>query len=299
MKYWIYGLLLIFVFNACETNEEVAFPVEPKKLVIESIFFTNDSFKVKVFLPKGLGETGNYEYRNNCKVEIQSPGKTFNLNYDPNRNFYYSASAVMKATLYKLRVEDPDYGVLTSDEIIPISPGDITVSNQISNVIRKDTTSKGVLINYDVKLDIPVTNGISSAFYNITLKEKIKHNGVITERPVEISSTGQSSSFVQVMYHKSGILIDGKSNSNGSILDLKLTCSTYEDSPIDSLISVAFDLRNVSENYYNYYNSVNQQILQAGNPLESPPPLFTNIKNGYGIFAGYTSNKQSISFPKH
>ena len=293
--------MLCFALFSCQTNEQVIFPAEEKKLVIESVFNTDNNFEVKVYLPKTLSETGAYEYRPNCKVEIQLPGKTINLNYNSVSKSYVSTnSQPIKGTLYKLRVEDPVYGIVTSDEIIPLSPNDISIDNIIKNIVSVDTSlSKGILYNYNLEMKIPLTNGLTPVLYNIILKEKIKQNGNIIERPVEISSVGDSSPIVQIMYHKAGILIDGNENNGSNILNLTLSCSTYENLPQDSLIAVSFDLRNVSENYYKYYNSVNLQILQANNPLESPPPLYTNIKNGYGIFAGYNTVKQSINFPKH
>ena len=57
--------------------------------------------------------------------------------------------------------------------------------------------------------------------------------------------------------------------------------------------------RSVSKNYYNYGKALvihtNNQEGDIWNGCASPVPMITNIENGFGIFAGYSTDTVTIS----
>ncbi len=53
-------------------------------------------------------------------------------------------------------------------------------------------------------------------------------------------------------------------------------------------------LLTTSESYYNFRKSVVQQKLSEDNPFAEPVPIYTNIENGLGVFAGYSSSIYSL-----
>ena len=50
------------------------------------------------------------------------------------------------------------------------------------------------------------------------------------------------------------------------------------------------NLKHTSEAYYNYYRSLESQANAQENPFTEPAQVFSNIQNGYGIFAVYLSD---------
>lgn len=50
--------------------------------------------------------------------------------------------------------------------------------------------------------------------------------------------------------------------------------------------SFIFTLSNLSEEYYQYKKTSGMQAESQGNPFSEPVVVFTNIENGFGIFAG-------------
>jgi hypothetical protein len=292
-------MLMGFCFTGCDSNEEFPYPLPEKKLVTECVYQTGEKFIVKVFLPKALNDTTNYEYRTDCKVEIQAAGSSTDiLKLDPVKNYYVSSKVAQPASFYKLKIEDPVYGVITGEDIVSKAP--VVVLAPVSFDSKRDTTSKGVVYHYEVKLNMPLSDGLSPLYYNILLTERLKQtqNGQIIERNTEISNFSPSISTVDILYHKSGVLIEGISNAQNN-LDLKLSCSSLEIPGKDSLIDIKLDIRSTSSNYFLYYNSINNQIAQSSNPFEPPSPLYSNIKNGLGIFGGYNSELRVLNLPAH
>lgn len=299
MKLYYYILILTgFCFIGCDSNEEFPYPLPEKKLVAECIYKTGEKFIVRVFLPKALNDTTIYEYRTDCKVEIQAAGSSTDiLKLEPGKNYYVSSKVAQATNFYKLKIEDPVYGVITAEDIVSKPP--LVVLEPVSFDSKRDTTSKGIVYHYEVKLNVPLSDGLSPLYYNVLLTERLKQvNGQIIERNSQISNISPSISNVDILYHKAGILIEGEPNSQNN-LNLKLTCSSLEIPAKDSLIDVKLDIRSTSENYFLYYNSINKQVAQSGNPFEPPSPLYTNVKNGLGIFGGYNSELRVLSIPGH
>ncbi|MFQ5636990.1 MAG: DUF4249 family protein [bacterium] len=72
---------------------------------------------------------------------------------------------------------------------------------------------------------------------------------------------------------------------DGEFYDLDISFYNYSE-PIEMFIVV---LLTTSESYYNFHKSVDQQNATEDNPFAEPVPIYTNIENGLGVFAGYSS----------
>ena len=53
-------------------------------------------------------------------------------------------------------------------------------------------------------------------------------------------------------------------------------------------------LMNLGEEYYKYYSSIGLYNDTRDNPLAQPVQIFSNVENGFGIFAGYGATKVRI-----
>ena len=72
----------------------------------------------------------------------------------------------------------------------------------------------------------------------------------------------------------------------------------FYDSNIDEETVLIMKLRKVSQNYYNYKKTLTQHLESQSSDIwdgvGQPLPVFTNIENGYGIFAGYSQIMDTI-----
>jgi hypothetical protein len=54
------------------------------------------------------------------------------------------------------------------------------------------------------------------------------------------------------------------------------------------------ELRSISKEYYDYQTSLNEYWNADGNPFAQPVQVFTNIENGFGIFAGFGKSSDTL-----
>jgi hypothetical protein len=64
----------------------------------------------------------------------------------------------------------------------------------------------------------------------------------------------------------------------------------------EELKSITIILRSMSEDAYNYYNSVYNQIYYRSDPFSLPVKVQSNIQNGHGVFAGIQESRVIVSF---
>jgi uncharacterized protein DUF4249 len=58
--------------------------------------------------------------------------------------------------------------------------------------------------------------------------------------------------------------------------------------------TVYFNLYSVSESYYQYFKSFSMHRNARDNPFAEPVQVYSNIENGLGVFAGFSSDTDSI-----
>lgn len=61
-------------------------------------------------------------------------------------------------------------------------------------------------------------------------------------------------------------------------------------------VIVVFYLETITEEYYKYAKSFSRHKQTTNNPFAEPVQVFCNIENGFGIFAGYSSDMKIVSF---
>lgn len=85
---------------------------------------------------------------------------------------------------------------------------------------------------------------------------------------------------------------------NGKTYELKLNYFPYWEAA-NNKYSLIVKFRSVSANYYKYSKSLLKhrfyQESSIWNSFGSPVPMFTNIQDGYGIFAGYAMDIDTIT----
>jgi hypothetical protein len=54
------------------------------------------------------------------------------------------------------------------------------------------------------------------------------------------------------------------------------------------------DFRNCTKDYYTYYNTAALQNWNDGDPFAEPVPIYTNVKDGFGIWGGYKTTSDTL-----
>ncbi len=59
-------------------------------------------------------------------------------------------------------------------------------------------------------------------------------------------------------------------------------------------INCKIEVISCSEAYYNYMKSITKYGMSLGNPFSQPVQVYSNINNGFGIFAGGNIYQQIV-----
>ncbi|HIF14776.1 MAG TPA: DUF4249 family protein, partial [Bacteroidetes bacterium] len=81
---------------------------------------------------------------------------------------------------------------------------------------------------------------------------------------------------------------------NGQKISLKVKSEIWSYEPG---MVIYWTLINHSEDYFMYKKTFNVYQSVEGNPFAEPVQVFSNIKNGYGIFAGYSQSITTFHLP--
>jgi len=93
---------------------------------------------------------------------------------------------------------------------------------------------------------------------------------------------------------------------NGQKIDLNFSADgrisgfgsgLYLGNQDDSIVGFNVIVRNVPDDLYLHWNSVDKAQESEGNPFEEPVQIYTNILGGYGIFSGYRKEELYLPLP--
>jgi len=191
---------------------------------------------------------------------------------------------------YKLIVNSPGLEEVTSQNLIPeiISIASIDTIRQSENMNFKITINDNPdeVNYYAIIIESRVTEIFPSPIPNVndTLSYRFRYacsKDVIIEgasEDIDGSKCGQS-------------LLFRDENFNGSSYTVDVE-SFIGDSPDTVIIS----LQSISEELFKYNTSLQRYQETNGNPFGEPVQVYSNIENGFGIFAGYSVYADTIVF---
>ncbi|GAB1403071.1 hypothetical protein MASR1M74_02490 [Lentimicrobium sp.] len=273
IKNWLISTIGVLLFTSCnQLITEVDPPQSTPKLVVYSVISPQDTLiEVKVYKSHPLFSGTPYQsYENkfppltNATVLLSGAGKSVTLLYDTETETYTIDAQLFNITpggQYELKVMAPDLQQVTAECTVPPDTPSAVEITHMGTVDNYDTDSWYMEFNFkDLKGEGHYYTVNMGTFYN---------NNPWTDETYLID-----------MGFKGEQLITDK-NMDESVYK-------YKSYPINlEMITYNFiwiSLSLVDENYYKYKQSVNS--FQGDNPFSEPTPIFSNITDGLGMFAG-------------
>jgi len=138
---------------------------------------------------------------------------------------------------------------------------------------------------FDIALDIEETPESGDFFHLIPYLND--------ENKLIIDKITEGELATHILVHKDGMLIDKTKLGVDENLAFSLrTINTFEVSQNDPSY-VYFELRAVTREYYDYHVALSRQSATNAGPYTLPVTTYTNIENGQGIFACYSTTLDS------
>ncbi len=305
MKFLPLILIILFIYSSCIKEFEIDLPEIEVKPVVNCIFSPKCPFSVNLSLP-ALPTDTDFVSITDAEVSISGDnGTNFKLQHKGGGNYSNSLAIPEPGVFYNLKVEVDGYHVVTANDKIPESATKVT---DYLTEIRNDSdpingpSEGGVNTYYNLKLTLYNDLNIEDYMGISVVHNRIAHHYRNDSVYLEV----ESGKYVQGYIGSSDLVIasEGLENyDNASLLLFKDKLFSNESESVN--IKVYIELAHkfwlkfylYSPTCFTYFRTwIIHDYTKSYDFWEvyEPLPLYSNIENGYGIFAGYSSKLYEI-----
>jgi len=313
MKIYWHALLLVCL--SCETIVEVDSPEYASEPVVTSFFSPDSIWSVTMHRSIGASVKQNVhsEYISDASILIMDGTDIVDvLNYQ-GRGRYVSKSDMspIEGINYTLRVDIPNKPSVQASSIAPSPVSLLSYSLESVQPSSFDAQSSNYRLNVAFS-DMKGTNyyriGVYRYVWNRYGREETDPDSVYGQIWLENFSSGWSCGYSMVPEVYVDPIGGGGTEGIGDVIcgefvvtdrlfdgeDYSWSGTTGDLSPDFGRKELRLILSSISEDYFKYMQSLERNELR--DPLtEEPFPMFSNVNDGLGVFAGYTNT--TVVFP--
>ena len=279
-------LLLVIVasLTSCQKVIDIELPPTDPKIVVNS-FFTDNS-PIKIHLSRSIAVLENtFPECNGATVILRENNIIIDTLFFQS-GYYYSHILAEINNNYALEVIVPGMEKVFCEDLIPEKA-------LLQNYVCTDSVlidEDGFIIN-ELKLDFQDSAGPS--FYEVQLSAKYIIDNNYTSIWFKKNSDPIITSTGLLDYNPKTLIFTDKM-FDGKHCSVKIYFATQAYA--DYNLTITF--RSVSESYYKYKERQYAFLFSLENDIFSgmsePINLYSNVRGGYGIFAGYSSDERTI-----
>ena len=276
---------------ACTTVVDFDIPLDKPWVVVNSLFSPDSVWQVKVTYSKNILDIApgsNFLSIRNAVVTIHDPGnlviETLTGSSDKSNLYSYKGKTKpMPGQSYSVQVSIKDEHIRQSINKVPTYVPITSVEVDSSRVID------GGPIEMKINFKDPATEKnyytlkiIEDAFY-IFNKDTVWYTQEIFYEVVKQSLSNDERGLEKLVN-------DNLFNGKDYTFHVNLYNRRYSFGSQIFQQHVRVVLLSISEEYYRYFTTKSLQDYTNGDPFAQPVQVFTNVENGLGIFAGYSSS---------
>ena len=302
-KFLLIGLIIVYC--SCEKIIEMKETDTGKQLVVNSIICPDSIFRVQLSTTMPVLDSSQSYYLPDRSVEVYENDllvKTLRHKYE---GYYFDSDFYPKSgKRYRIRILK---GTVQEAEATTFIPSPVPIKGLTTDESIKQW-GKALVINVSFADPASAVN-----YYRISLRERtrlavkdeknqIVYKTVINYRWIDsgtnsiLRGMGEIPEDQIVNNHSENdysIFADKVINGKDYIL---VVFTNYFDDKIvvESLMNVLF--QSISPEYFYYLKSRTLYNQVNNNPFAEPVRIYSNIVNGTGIFAGFSSAKKLISY---
>jgi hypothetical protein len=288
-KYSIF--LVIIVLTACELVVDLDVPFDGEQLTINSLFNPDSVWRVSVSLNRYVLDNRPYKRVTNATVIVSDEnGPVETLVHDGNGVYRSENGKPQARKAYTLSASSVVHGTVHAESLIP--PAALVSNVEIQSSEFNGEPSSRISLQIS---DEPTTDN----YYAIS---------------VEVGNEFLNSQTLEVMSYRFPVVLGRNDNgfeneqiSNDNHLLIKDVFYTGPQldvtvhSPDWNLLhsgSIFITVKTVSKDYYDFILTSSLQNQTSGNPFAQPVQVYSNVQNGFGIFAGFSSFAVEKSGPR-
>ncbi len=308
--YQLFFGLLVLLGSACTTTIEPDIPIEPTRLVVNSVISPDSTAGARISKSKYvLDRAESFVTIDNAQVALYEDGQEVAQLNHTELGWYTSAYRPKAGHQYLLQVMAEGFPTVeASSEIRPAVP----IESLTVDSVRR---SAGIsCVNGDCETTYAKEYQLQLRFSDVTQQrdfyEIIGYGTVVDSFEVRDDLgnivdydvfTSRQRLFLTTndpVLTSSDVGFGGEGFSGSSLLftDELIANQTYtilfetDNFFYSDVQQISIILRTLSEDQYRYQRTRILQEFSEGDPFSEVVPVYTNVENGFGIFAGYSSD---------
>lgn len=299
--------LILLVATSCETTEKIDdFPLRPSKLVVNSYFSADSVWAIQVSKSLSVLDNADLQMVNNVSIDVFKNDELIDTIRGPGQDGWYRSDLSLPEAgeNYSINVSTPDFSsVIYAEDIapepVPISKVSFTL---IDSSFYYDHYLTETGDEYYTRI-----YGMVEGRFNITISDP-----AAMENYYQLSLYAYNEGYY---YHEDSIIsyrekrqiyfttndpVAGDNDDshrssllfsddifNGQNYQLKVAIIDH-NATLDK--EYVIELLSFTRAGYLYRRSVEDYRNSKGDPFSEPVLIYSNIENGFGIFAGYGVN---------
>jgi len=290
-------LLLLFfvglVYISCEKVIPFEGEVNTPKLVINSVFESDSTFKVHVSSSRNVIDTASFQNIEDAIVIIKKEnGNVVEILNHQGNGFYIGQAFPVQNQTYTLEVNHPNYANITASDSLP-SP--ITINNVDTSTVLDPIN--GDRIKISMNFDDPINTQNYYLIETYAINEYLLIKDLDTTE-YELDTAKQYMVLTDEVFQNGGspwrdqgLFNDLLFNGQNKTLELEIPNNNWSGSEDGydwsyKTLTLRLYLHNISLSYYYYRTSLELFQSASGNPFAQPVQVYSNVENGFGVFAG-------------
>ena len=308
--------LVLILFTACEKEVQLDLPEQEQKLTVLCNFSPNEPFSIQLSKSQSLfSDESDNSLLENANVQLCMGNELIekvpqtSSSPDAGSKFMSMVAVPSPKEFYTLKIEVDGLKPITATSWIP-EPVEISHSSlgQINEFQQIDNVKE-----YEVRLALQFNDpGDEKNYYQINFYQELVNEQNLQDTSVQLLANTNFSFIDETLTDNFNVLDGGilfqDLTFDGSLKELVFEPFFQYNAATYTPKNIVVELRSVSEEYYKYYTSVYRQVRQtslSGNgtlngsvPFSDPEILYSNIENGFGVFAGFSKSivKTPIEF---
>ena len=305
MKAALRLLPLLIALSACTQVIEPDLPEHPPRLVLHAFFTSDGGWTAHVGRSSWILESVPAHDRRagravaDAKVELLAGDRVVGeLEFNDAAQVYVFGDSTLQAgETYSLQVSAPGFAPIRATDAVPRPVQTSILSYRTSSRPGSETTR-----DYSIKLEIQDPPGEAN-YYQISMYRiytgrgasrsevylSTKDPSIMADNNVDGSPLEEGGFEGSAPYFRD-TLFEGRAHEIelSTDFDSEIQLAGDFDSEPD-LSGIHLQVLHIGEAYYEYLKSARLHDFTRDNPFAEPLNVYGNVENGYGIFAGYSS----------
>ena len=298
-----FAFLAVCIFlSSCHSLVDDEFPNYEPVPVLNGLLQADSTFKVQVSLTANLTDTAPI-YVSNALVVIESSEDATDTLVYTQKGWYVSPRTVKTGVSYTCSAEIPGYTTMTAHTTVPV-PTEIDSIAYIDLAGRDEEGNKISSIQFCISNNVNTEN-----FWEVQLKVKGIGREYNWETKESIEGLIVRDKYFYMKAEQDSVLLNEANPlelfSNSKIINDQYWVRTYYNENYGPIIgendTLIIELHTVDKSYYRYekqfYIYESAQYPSIGQSAQKYS-LFSNVKNGLGLFTGMSITRNEIASKK-